>query len=125
MNPNIPKWIIGLVVVMALAAFGISFQLMTTEDFSHAARNAIPAVLTVVTLAAFRHSIIAFIMILVGRITIEFSDLVTGLTVPSSDAAGMVPMVIGFLVVELFALYILVKKLRAEQVEKQLENQVA
>ena len=120
MNPNIPKWIIGLLVIMALAAFGISYQIMTASDFSTAARNAIPAVLTVVTLLFFRQSIIAYIFILVGRLTIEISDLITGLSNPESDAAGMIPMVVAFLALEGIALFVLVKNLRKEQEEKQL-----
>lgn len=120
MNPNIPKWIIGLLIIMALAAFGISFQIASTANFSQAARNAIPAVMTVVTLTFFRKSIIAYLLILVGRLTIEISDLVTGLMDPSSAEAGMIPMVIGFLVVEAIALYVLVNKLKKEQEETQL-----
>jgi hypothetical protein len=108
---TIPKWIIALAAVFAVMALFLSFQSLSTESFAYAARNAIPAIVTIVTLLFFRNSVVAYILIFVGRMTIELGDLVTGLTSPGSAEAEMLPMVAVLLVLEAFIIYLLSKKL--------------
>lgn len=111
MNTTIPKWIMVIAAIFALAAFAISFQLLESEGLAYAARNVIPGVLTLATLLFFRSSVVAFILIFVGRMTMEIGDLITGLTNPGSAEAGMVPMVAVMIVIEAVAIYVLSKRL--------------